>query len=156
MEFKFKRKYTKFFMVALVLHLLIAAFWVFFPENLIKIKDGRQTITLLGIINCELILFFYLGLFRKKYFAYYDKLVIKRSLFPTVTILYKDITSIKERKTDSIILGFGTRPSFIIYHTDKMSKKKKYVVRTDNNELLLKVIKNEIDISDNNTKKLTK
>ena len=34
-----------------------------------------------------------------KYYAYYDKIVIKRSFFPTLVISYKDITRIKERNS---------------------------------------------------------
>ena len=156
MEFKFKRKYTKFFMVAIILHLFIVAFLVFVPESAIKFKDGKKTIAILSLINCELILIFYLGLFRKKYFAYHDKILIKRSLLPSLTIDYKNILSIKEKKSDSILFGFGIRPSFTIYYTSKNSKRKKHVIRADNTQLLLTTIKNEINIFDTKTKKLTK
>lgn len=159
MEFKSKRKYTKFFMLALALHLIVLCFYLFFPAKFLESAKAKDTISLLALVNCELILIFYLGLFRKKYFAYYDKLTIKRSFIKNFSINYSSITEIKEKKHDSIFLVFGTRPSFKIYYTTPKGKLKKVIIRSDNNELLLKVIKNEIDISkiDNtNTKKLTK
>jgi len=158
MEFKFKRKFTKFFITAVILHLIVIAFWVFFPDDILHNIKGKQTITILALINCELLLIFYLGLFRKKYFAYYDKLIIKRSFFKNIHIPYNNITKIKEKPNDSILFGFGNRPSFKISHKSPTGKNKKNIIRTDNNELLLKIIKNEIDISktNNNNKKLTK
>lgn len=147
MEFKFKRKYTKFFITAVILHTLILSFWLFFPKEVFINAQGKQTATLLAIVNCELILLFYLGLFRKKYYAYYNRITIKRSFFKTITINYSNITNLKEKNNDSILLGFGIRPSFTIYYKSPKNRNKKYIVRSDNNELLLKVIKNEIDIS---------
>lgn len=143
MEFKFKRKYTKFFILAVIVHALIVAYWLFFPVEILGSKQTKQVSTLLILINCELILIFYIGLFRKKYFAYYDKLVIKRSFFKTITIYYSEIQKIREHSRDTIFLGFGVRPSFTIYY----KKRKKITVRSDNSSLLLKVIKNEIDIA---------
>jgi hypothetical protein len=152
MEFKFKRKYTSFFLLALILHVGVACFWFFAPNNIFQTSNGKQHITLLLLINCELILLFYFGLYRKKYFAYYNKLTIKRSLLKTISIDYKAITKIKENENDSIVLGFGKRPSFKIFYKNNTQKEKKYTVRSDNNELLLKVIKNEISIANfNNT-----
>lgn len=154
MEFKFKRKYTKFFIFALVLHALVLAFWLFFPNNILKNENGKQTLALLALANCELILFFYLGLYRRKFFAYYDKLVIKRSLLKTITIKYSDIIKIKEKENDTVFLFFGNTPSFSVYYKNKNGKKRKRVIRADNAKLLLKVIKNEIDIANlNNTNK---
>ena len=147
MEFKFKRKYTKFFGLALILHSLVLAFWLFFPESILASTKGKQTLTLLALINCELILIFYIGLFRKKYFAYHDKLIIKRSLLKTITIKYSKIKRIKEKSTDTILFGFGLLPSFIIYYNTNNNKNKKITIRADNSVLLLKVIKNEINIS---------
>ena len=111
----------------------------------VNIKNGKSIITLLAFLNCELILLLCLGLAKKKYYAYFDKLVIKRSLRKNVEISYNDITKIKERKNDSILLGFGTRPSFTIYY-----KNTKKTIRTDNNDLFLKVIENEIKIANKN------
>ena len=146
MEFKFKRKYTFFFLFAIALHALLVSFWFLVPEETFNGMDGKKMVCLLILINIELILIFYLGLFRKKYYAFYDKLVIKRSFFGNIIISYKDITSIKERNSDSILLGFGNRPSFTIYYKPKQKIKSKYTVRTDNNKLLLKVLKNEVNI----------
>ena len=145
MEFKFKRKYTFFFFLVLLLHVSVLSFWIFSPDSLFDNLEKKKIIFLLVISNIELLLIFYLGLFRKKYYAYHDKILIKRSFFSNVIISYKDIIRIKERNSDSILLGFGHRPSFTIYYFDK--KRKKETIRTDNNDLLLKVIKNEIDIS---------
>lgn len=147
MEFKFKRKYTSFFLLALILHIAVLLFWLFAPDNVFQSNNGKQIITLLSLINCELILIFYLGLYRKKYFAYYDKLMIKRSLLKTIYIDYKSISKLKENKNDSVLLGFGKRPSFKIFYKSNSGRIKKYTVRSDNNELLLKVIKNEISIA---------
>lgn len=157
MEFKFKRKYTFFFFLAILLHIGAVAFWLMSPTEMFNSLEEKKIICLLVLVNIELLLLFYLGLFRKKYYAYYDKILVKRSLFPDLVISYKDITRIKEKKSDSILLGFGHRPSFILYYQVNNSRKK-YTVRADNSELLLKVIKNEIDISNsnNNSKKLTK
>lgn len=145
MEFKFKRKYTFFLFLALSLHIAALSVWLFTPESLFNSLEQKKIICLLIILNIELILVFYLGLFRKKYYAYHDKILIKRSFFSTKIISYKDITRIKERPSDSILLGFGIRPSFTIYYSNK--KRKKYTIRSDNNELLLRVIKNEVEIS---------
>lgn len=147
MEFKFKRKYTSFFIIATLLHLAIIAFWIFFPNNILHDIKGKQTITLLALVNCELLLIFYLGLVRRKYFAYYNKLVIKRSLIKNLSINYDSIHKIKEKNNDSTLLGFGTTPSFKIYYRNEMGKNKKYTVRSDNNDLLIKIIKNEINIA---------
>lgn len=147
MEFKFKRKYTFFFLFAIVLHALAVGFWFFVPKEVFNGMDGKKTVCLLILINIELILIFYLGLFRKKYYAFHDKLVIKRSFFGNVVISYKDITSIKEKNSDSILLGFGNRPSFTIYYKPQQKAKSKCTVRTDNNKLLLKVLKNEVNIT---------
>ena len=147
MEFKSKRKYTNFFIITLLIHALIVAYWLFFPIEILGTQQTKQISTLLITINCELILIFYIGLFKKKYFAYYDKLVIKRSFFKTLTIYYSDINKIREYNNDTILLGFGKRPSFTIYY-----KKRKIIVRSDNNTLLLKVIKNEINIAQSKTK----
>lgn len=146
MEFKFKRKYTFFFLFAVLLHALAACFWFLVPEELFDGNDGKKIILLLILVNIELILIFYIGLFRKKYYAFHDKLVIKRSFFGNVIISYKDITSIKERNSDSILLGFGNRPSFTIYYKPPQKIKSKCTIRTDNNKLLLKVLKNEVNI----------
>ncbi len=156
MEFKFKRKYTFFFFIALLLHLLVISFWFFFPNDLLKSAHEKQTITLIALINCELILIFYLGLFRQKYYAYHDKLIIKRSLFKDTTINYSTINKIKDNPRDTIFLVFGHRPSFTIYYTEKNNKKKKIIIRSDNSKLLQTIIKNEINISTLNNKKLTK
>lgn len=149
MEFKFKRKYTSFFVFALILHTLVLAFWVFTPKIIFNTENAKKIIALLALINCELILVFYLGLFRKKYFAYHDKLIIKRSFFRTLTINYKQITNIKENANDTIFLNFGSRGSFKIHYKEN-NKQKKYLIRSDNNNLLLKVIKNEIEIAKSN------
>lgn len=156
MEFKFRRKYTFFLFLVLSLHIAALSIWLFAPQNIFNSLEQKKIICILMIINIELILVFYLGLFRKKYYAYHDKILIKRSFFSTKIISYKDITNIKERPNDSILLGFGIRPSFTIYYTDK--RRKKYTVRSDNSELLLRVIKNEIEIAknNNNQKKSTK
>ena len=143
MEFKFKRKFTIFFIIALVLHATVVAFWLFFPNNILPDTKIKQTVTLLIVANIELLLIFYLGLIRRKYFAYYNKLIIKRSFVKNIIISYDNIDKIKEKNNDSILLGFGKRPSFKIY----CKNKKKYTIRTDNNELLLKIIKNEMEIS---------
>ena len=145
MEFKFKQKYTFFFFFALTLHIIVLLFWLFYPLRLLNSLEQKKLITLLALVNIELLLVFYLGLFRKKYYVYYDKIVIKRSFFSDVVISYKDINRIREKKTDTILLSFGRRPSFVIYYTN--GKRKKYTIRSDNTELLLSVIKNEIDIS---------
>lgn len=154
MEFKFKRKYTKFFLLALILHLLVVAFWVFFPDNTLHNLKGKQTITLLALANVELLLIFYLGLFRRKYHAYHDNLTIKRSFIKNLVIPYENIEKIKEKDNDTILLGFGKRPSLKIFYKSESNKTKKCVVRTDNNKLLLLVINNEIEIlnSNNNNK----
>ena len=149
MEFKFKRKYTNFAIIAIILHALVLSFWLFAPSNLFIDFKEKNTIALLTLINVELILIFYIGLYRKKHFAYFDKLIIKRSFLKTLTIKYSSITTIKENKNDTIILGFGHRPSFTIIYTNDKGKRKKQVIRSDNTELLMKVIKNEIDISKN-------
>lgn len=157
MEFKFKRKYTFFFFLALLLHIAIIGSWFLLPKNVFGSLEEKKIIFLLILVNVELILIFYLGLFRKKYYTYFDKILVKRSFFRDIVTSYKDITKIKEKNSDSILLGFGRRPSFTIYY--QTNKRKKYVVRSDNTELLLKVIKNEMNISktNNNTdKKLTK
>ena len=104
MEFKFKRKYTFFFLFAILLHALAAAFWILVPEELFDGVDGKKIVFLLILINIELILIFYLGLFRKKYYAFHDKLVVKRSFFGNVIISYKDITSPPNKKTHIFIL----------------------------------------------------
>lgn len=154
MEFKFKRKYTGFFFLAVFLLTIVISFWVLAPQNIFGASNAKQLITSLGFANSALILILYLGLLRKKYFAYYDKLTIKRSLFKTLTIEYNSIKNIKEKENDTIFLIFGQRPSFKIYYTNKNGKEKKYTVRTDNNKLLLKVIRNEISIANlNNTKR---
>ena len=147
MEFKFKRKYTNFVISALLLHTIVLSFWIFAPSNLFGGTAGKNAVALLGIINIELILVFYLGLYRKKHFAYYDKLVIKRSFLKTLTIKYSSITTIKENKNDTILFNFGKRPSFTIYYKNNKGKKKKQTIRSDNTELLVKVVKNEIDIA---------
>jgi len=147
MEFKFKRKYTKFAMIALLLHIVVLLFWIFAPNEPFNGAPGKNTIALLGLINAELILVFYIGLYRKKYFAYYDKLIIKRSFLKTLTIKYSSITTIKENNNDTILLWFGKRPSFTIYYKNEKGRKKKQTIRSDNPKLLTKVIKNEIDIS---------
>lgn len=146
MEFKFKRKYTNFFLAATALHLIVLYFWFFFPKEIPLTTTSKQTISLLALINCELILIFYLGLFRKKYYAYHDKILIKRSFFKTFYIRYADITSIEENPYDSIIFNVGNRPSFKIRYKCGR-KEKKYTIRSDNTDLLLKVIKNEIKIA---------
>ena len=156
MEFKFKRKYTFFFIFALVLHIGLLAFWVFTPQNFFNSAEEKQTICLLVLVNIELISLLYIGLFRKKICAYHDKIVVKRALLSDILISYKDIIQIKENTTDAVLLGFGNRPSFTVYY--QKGKRKKYTLRADNNNLLLKIVKNEIDISklNNNDKKLTK
>lgn len=150
MEFKFRRKYTNFFIFALVIHIVILAFWLLSPIEMFTNEEAKKTICLLILINTELVLVFYLGLFRKKYYAYHDKLIVKRSFFTNIVISYKDITRIRERLTDTILLGFGHCPSFTIYYQNP--KRKKYTIRSDNSELLLKIIKNEIDIANLNKK----
>ncbi len=147
MEFKFKRKYTGIFIFAIILHVALLSFWLFYPTTQNFTQSSKNTISLLALINCELIIIFYLGLFRKKYFAYYDKLLIKRSFFKNVTINYSTIQRIDEKSADTILLNFGLRPSFTIWHTKPNGRTKKTIVRSDNSELLLKVIKSEIDIS---------
>lgn len=147
MEFKFKRKYTNFIIIALILHSLVLSFWIFAPLEPFDGVPGKNTISLLGIINVELILIFYLGLYRKKYFAYYDKIIVRRSFLKTLTIKYSSITTIKEKNNDSILFGFGTRPSFTIYYKSETRRNKKQTIRPDNATLLLKVIKNEMEIS---------
>lgn len=147
MEFRFRRKYTGFFIFAVVLHLLVLAFWLFFPSRILESTKDKAFFTLLALINVELILLLCLGLFRRRYFAYFDKLVIKRSLIKNVTITYGTILNIKEKPHDSILFGYGLRPSFKITYIGDNGKKKKINVRCDNTELLLKVVKNEIDIS---------
>jgi len=156
MEFKFKRKYTFFFFLAILLHVGALSFWLFSPDKWFNSPEVKKIVCLLILINIELILVFYLGLFRKKYHAYHDRITIRRSFFSGIVIFYKDIIRIKEKNNDSILLGFGHRPSFTIYYNDR--RKKKYIVRADNTELLLKVIKNEIDIANlnNKDKKFTK
>ncbi len=156
MEFKFRRKYTAFFFLAIILHIAAVAFWVMAPESLYKTIEAKKTITLLLVVNIELLLLFYLGLFRKKYYSFHDRILIKRSFLPDIIISYKDITRIKERPSDSVILGFGKRPSFVVYY--ETPKRKKYTFRSDNYELLLKVIKNEMEIirSNKTARKLTK
>ena len=116
MQFKFKRKYTSFFILALFLHVSILLFWLTAPENVFGIAKGRDIITLFSIINCELILIIFIGLQRKKFFAYYDKLIIKRSLFKTMVIDYKSISKIKEQNNDSVLLGFGSVVTMIGKH----------------------------------------
>lgn len=143
MEFKFKRKYTTFFFIAVIAHLLIVSYWLFFPVEILGTAQTKQISTLLITINCELILVFYIGLFKKKYFAYHDKLVIKRSFFTTITIFYSEIDKVREHSNDTIFLGFGSRPSFTIHY----KKRKKTTIRSDNSKLLLKVIKNELEIA---------
>lgn len=145
MEFKFRRKYTFFFFGALLLHIAALYTWLFTDESSFGSLEHKKIICLLIVLNIELTLILYLGLFRKKYHAYYDKISIKRAFFPTKVISYKDIITIKERPNDSILLGFGIRPSFTIYYANK--RRKKYTIRSDNNELLLRVIKNEIEIT---------
>lgn len=147
MEFKFKRKYTSFAMLAMLLHILVLSFWLFAPSNIFESLKGKNTIALLALINVELILIFYLGLYRKKHFAYFDKLIIKRSFLKTLTIKYSSITTIKENHNDTVLFNFGHRPSFTIYYKNGNGRRKKQTIRSDNTELLLKVIKNEIDIS---------
>ncbi len=147
MEFKFRRKYTGFFLLAVILHLLVLAFWIFFPSKFLANAKDKAFFTLLALINVELILLLCLGLFRRRYFAYYDKLIIKRSLVKNISIPYKRILDISEKANDSIIFGYGLRPSFKITYVNENGKKKKINVRCDNTGLLLKVIKNEIDIS---------
>ena len=147
MEFKFKRKYTNFTIIAIILHILVLSFWLFTPSNLFESSEGKNTIVLLALINVELILIFYLGLYRKKYFAFFDKLVIKRSFLKTLTIKYSSITTIKEKNNDTILFAFGYRPSFTIIYKNDKGKRKKQTIRSDNTELLMKVIKNEMDIS---------
>ena len=147
MEFKFKRKYTGFTVTALLLHVLVLLFWFFTPSDALEGLNGKNTITLLALINVELILIFYLGLYKKKYFAFHDKLIIKRSFLKTLTIKYSSITTIKENQNDTVLLFLGHRPSFIIYFTNSLGRRKKVTVRSDNSELLLKVIKNEIEIT---------
>ena len=146
MEFKFKRKYNLFFFTALFLHLLIVAFWFFFPNTAFSSINAKKTVCLLLLINVELILLFYLGMFRKKYYAFHNRLVVKHSFLKNLVISYKDIISIKEKESDSLLLGIGKRPSFKIYYQVK-GRKRKHTVRTDNNKLLLKVLKNELEIS---------
>ena len=146
MEFKFKRKYTFFFFLVLLLHIALLSLWFFSPKKLFPSEESKRIICLLILINIELLLVFYLGLFRKKYYAFHDKILIKRSFYSDIVISYKDIKTINEKKSDSILLGFGTRPSFTIYYQDS-KKRKKHTIRTDNSELLLKVIKNEINIA---------
>ena len=145
MEFKFKRKYTLFFFFALILNISAILFWFLSPEDLFNNLEDKKIIFLLIFTNIELLLVFYLGLFRKKYYAYHDKLLIKKSLFPDTIISYKDITAIKERNNDTVFLGFGHRPSFTIYY--KNPKRRKITIRSDNSALILKVIKTEIDIA---------
>lgn len=148
MEFKFKRKYTFLFLVALALHALVLSYYFLFPHVLSIKSYDKETITLLLLANVELILFFYLGLFRKKYFAYHDKLIVKRSLLVDIHLFYEKITAIRENKNDSVLLGFGRQPSFTVYYTCiKNNKRKKITIRTNNNELLLKVLKNEMNIA---------
>jgi hypothetical protein len=73
-----------------------------------------------------------------------------------IIISYKDITRIKEKGSDTALLGLIHRPSFTIYCSK--GKTKKYTIRSDNNELLLNTIRNEINILkiNNNDQKLTK
>jgi len=154
MEFKSKRKYSRFFFTALLLHIILISSWSILPEKPFGTINHKNLTFFLILTNIELLLIFYLGLFRKKYYAYHDKLLIKRSFLSDIVISYKDITRIREKQGDTILLGFGHRPSFTIYY-----KSKKTTIRSDNSTLLLKVIKNEIDISNlnnSNTKKLTK
>ena len=147
MEFKFKRKYTTFFLLAVILHALVLCFWLVAPEDLFNSSNGKETVTLLSIAICEALLTFFLGLQRRKYYAYYDKLTIKRSLLRTITIDYKSIIEIKEKPNDTVLLIFGNRPSFKIIYTSKSNRKKQQTIRSDNNDLLLKVIRNEISIA---------
>ena len=123
MEFKFKRKYTKFAILTILLHTLVLIFWLFAPSYPFNGAQEKNTIALLSLINIELILVFYLGLYRRKYFAYYNQLKIKRSFFKTLTISYSSITTIKENDSDSILFGFGIRPSFIIYYKNSNGKR---------------------------------
>ena len=147
MEFRFRRKYTGFFIFAAILHLLVLAFWMFFPEKILEKTKDKAFFTLLALINVELILLLCLGLFRRRYIATCNDLTIKRSLIKNVVIPYGTILNIKEKSHDSILFGWGLRPSFKISYISPNGKKKKINVRCDNTALLLKVLKNEMDIS---------
>lgn len=147
MEFKSKRKYTKFFLLAILLHSMILAYWFLFPETFLTYANEKTTIVIVATITCELILIFYIGLYRGKYYAYHDHLLIKQSLVKNKKINYKDITRIQENPNDSIVLWFGRRPSFTIYHNNKRT-----ILRSDNNQLMLQVINNELEIAKSNNK----
>lgn len=147
MEFKFKRKYTDFFIFALLLHISVLVFWLFFPYTLLGSPKDKVFFTLLALLNVELILLICLGLFKQKYIVLYNKLIIKRMLAKNITITYGTILNIKENPNDSIIFGFGSRPSFSITYIDEKRKKRKVLVRCDNAKLLLQIIKNEMKIA---------
>lgn len=144
MEFKFKRKYASFHLMVIILHLLVVAFWLLFPYLVRGTPKDRVFFTLLALVNVEFIILLYLGLFTKKYIAYYDKLIIKRALAKSTTITYGTILNIKENIKDS-----KSQSSFQITYIGNNRKKHKVTVRCDNTELLLKVIKNEIKIAKN-------
>lgn len=156
MEFKFKRKYTSLFFVGLLFHIALAAVWITPLESLFPSTEMKNKICLLVLVNIELLIFLYVGLFRKKYYTFHDKIQVKRTFLQDLTISYKDIAKIIERENDTILLAFGKRPSFTLYFHN--GKRRKYTIRSDNNELMIKIIKNEINInnSNNNSKKLTK
>lgn len=145
MEFKFKRKYNLFFITALFLHLAVVAFWFLFPQSAFSSINAKKNTCLLILINVELILLFYLGMFRKKYYVFHNRMVIKHAFLKSVIISYKDITSIKEKNSDSLLFGIGKRPSFVIYYQVN-GRKRRRTIRTDNTILLLKVLKNELQI----------
>lgn len=146
MQFKFKRKYNLFFVIALFLHLSLVAYWFLFPQSAFSSINAKKTSCLLILINIELILLCYLGMFRKKYFVFHNRMVVKHTFLKNTVISYKDITSIKERKNDSLLFGIGKRSSFVIFYNVN-KRKKRYTVRTDNTELLLKILKNELEIA---------
>lgn len=156
MEFKFKRKYTSLFIVALLFHIALATIWITPLEVLFPSTEIKHTICFLILVNIELIIVLYVSLFRKKYYTYHDRIQVKRVFLQDLSISYKDIAKIVEHGNDTVLLAFGKRPSFTLYFHN--GKRRKYTIRSDNNELMLKIIKNEINIanSNNNGKKLTK
>lgn len=159
MEFKFKRKYDVLFFFALILHVLVLGFWFFFPNSNFQDKNHKLTIILLLLINVELILALVIVLHKKKYYAFYNNLTIKRAFLKNLSIPYVNIDKISEKSSDSIFLCFGSRPSFKIFYRNQSGRIKKYTIRSDNNVLILKTIKNELEIlkkSNANNKKFTK
>lgn len=142
MKFTFKRKYTSSLIIFLILVGLSIAFYFVGPKFISREDMFFKQVLFISIADSCLITLFVLGLYRVNYYLYHDRMEIKKSLRKTISLNYNQIKEMVEYPNDTVILMFGTRPSFKVRYQIG-NRTKNYRIRVSNHELLKLVIENE-------------